>query len=79
MMHPVAEAGIGSISLSADGRLLVGALDGALSLFNYQQSSHSGSPMARVPGPISAVTVAARGANLLVGTAHGDIFWYVYL
>lgn len=74
MMHPVAAAGIGSVTLSADGKVLVGALDGTISLFSYQQSSHSAPPLATVPGSVTAVTIADGGARLLVGTSNGDIF-----
>lgn len=74
MMHPVAGAGIGSVTLSADGGVLVGALDGTLSLFNFQQSSHNAPPLVTVPGSITAVTVADKGGNLLLGTTNGDIF-----
>eukprot|EP00775_Hariotina_reticulata_P008043 gene8043-8238_t len=73
LLHPVASAGVGAIMLSTDGKVLVGALDGTLSLFNFQQASHGGPPMAKVPGSVTALTIADQGASLLVGTQQGDL------
>jgi hypothetical protein len=57
-----------------DGKVLVGALDGTLNLFNFQQANHGGPPTATVPGPVTAVAIADQGTSLLVGTQQGDIY-----
>jgi hypothetical protein len=75
LMHTVASGGIGAVILSADGKVLAGAADGTLCLLDLPNGSNvSAPPIATVPGPISSVTVADRGTQLLVGTQHGDIF-----
>ncbi|WIA35292.1 hypothetical protein OEZ86_003749 [Tetradesmus obliquus] len=75
LMHTLASGGIGAVMLSADGKVLAGAADGTLCLLDLPNGSAvSAPPIATVPGPISSVTVADRGATLLVGTQHGDIF-----
>jgi hypothetical protein len=75
LMHTVASGGIGAVMLSADGKILAGAADGTLCLLDLPNGNAVNAlPIATVPGPISSVTVADRGGQLLVGTQHGDIF-----
>ncbi|KAF8060525.1 CFAP52 [Scenedesmus sp. PABB004] len=74
VMHQVASAGVSALLLAPDGRrLLVGALDSSLSLFDPRgEGPHTAPPLAAVPGAIVALSAAA-GGGLLVGTQQGDI------
>lgn len=76
-MHPVASGGVGFTGLAPGGKLLVGAGDGTLSLFDFTQAVHSAPPLATVPGAISAASPAAggRGQQLLVATQQGGMYW----
>lgn len=76
-MHPVASGGIGYTGLAAEGKLLlVGAGDGTLNLFDFNQPVHSAPPLATLPGAIRAVSFGAgAGGRALVGTQQGGICW----
>jgi hypothetical protein len=85
MMHTISGSGIGHMCLSPDkAGVLVGALDGSLSVFDFKAAAGSSgpscvtAPVAQVPGPISSVCLTAGMAGLAVGTQHGDIFRYVW-
>ncbi|KAI8474579.1 MAG: flagellar associated protein [Monoraphidium minutum] len=76
LMHPVANGGVGFTGLAPGGKLLVGAGDGTLSLFDFQQPTHSAPPLGAVTGAVSgAAAVAGGGGRLLVGTQQGGIYW----
>jgi hypothetical protein len=76
LMHPVASGGIGFTGPAPGGKLLVGAGDGSLSLFDFRQAAHAGPPLAAVPGAVTGAGAAAGAAGaLLVGTRQGGIYW----
>jgi hypothetical protein len=85
MMHTISGCGIGHMCLSPDkAGVLVGALDGSLSVFDFKAAAGSSgsscvtASVAQVPGPISSVHFTAGMAVLVVGTQHGDIFRCVW-
>jgi len=82
LMHPVASGGIGHTGLlpSVLGpKILVGAADGTICAFDFNQPVHSAPPLAVVPGAVTAVTAMAggQGRRLLVGTLAGGIYRFV--
>jgi hypothetical protein len=84
LMHTVASGGIGYTGLLPGvigSKLLVGAADGTLTAFDFQQAVHSAPPLAVVPGGIGAAAAAAGGAGrrLLVGTRQGGLYRWVWL
>jgi len=74
MAHPACSAGVGAISLTSSGRLLVGGGNGSLNLFTNDHMWKDIVPFATVAGPVTSLSATGDGSALIVGTATGGIY-----
>ncbi len=73
-MHPVCSGSVGATILGSGNKLLVGAADGTINMFDHTIATHSARPLATLPEGITSLSVADGGENLLAGTQRGGIF-----
>ena len=74
LVHPACSAGVGSVNLTASGRLVVGGGSGSLALFTNDHMWKDIAPFASVPGPVTSVSSTGDGSALIVGTSNGGIY-----
>mmetsp|Transcript_4915 Transcript_4915/g.10559 ORF Transcript_4915/g.10559 Transcript_4915/m.10559 type:complete len:624 (+) Transcript_4915:105-1976(+) len=74
MTHPACANGVGAMTLSSNGRLLVGGGDGTITLFTSDHMWREIRPFVSVPGSITSLSPNCDGSALIVGTAQGGVY-----